>query len=594
MPLKLLATVCVAALAATAALAPAARAAAPSPELAALCDEYWQGYLRAHPTTATSLGDTRYDDRLEDITPAGLEREDQRLRDVLARARAIDAEGLLPSDRVSRAALIEEVQGQLAADSCHMEVWLVDPLDGPQVDLMNLPITTSIRTARHAHSYVRRCAAMGRYFDDLQANLRRGLGAGKTASRDAVRKTLDQLDHLIAGPVDSLPLMAPAREERRGWTPQDRDGFATELRAALGDSLRPALVRYREFLAREVLPAARPPEKAGLVALPGGVECYARLIRLHTSLEKSPEELHQLGLDQVARFRKDLSVLGKKVFGTADVAEIQKRLRSDPAMQFESAAEIERKARETLARAQAAVPNWFGAVQPKAKCEVVVMGAHEAPYSTIAYYREPSMDRGRSGQYVINTYQPRTRPRYEAEALAFHESVPGHHLQVASAQELEGIPEFRKQQGVTAFAEGWGLYAERLADDMGLYSSDLDRIGMLSYDAWRSCRLVVDTGIHAMGWSRQQAIDYMMENSCLARNNVENEVDRYIAWPAQALAYKVGQIEILRLRDEAKRRLGARFDIKAFHDAVLGNGAVALPVLRDQVDEYIRREGGAP
>jgi uncharacterized protein (DUF885 family) len=194
---------------------------------------------------------------------------------------------------------------------------------------------------------------------------------------------------------------------------------------------------------------------------------------------------------------------------------------------------------------------------------------------------------------MINTYLPETRPRYEAEALAFHESVPGHHLQIAVAQELKNVPEFRKHQGVTAFVEGWGLYAERLADEMGLYTSDVDRIGMLSFDAWRACRLVVDTGIHAKGWSRQQAIDYMTDNSILAENNIENEVDRYITWPGQALAYKIGQMEILKLRDEAKAKLGGRFDIKAFHDAVLGNGAVALPVLREQVEAYIATASSA-
>ena len=236
-------------------------------------------------------------------------------------------------------------------------------------------------------------------------------------------------------------------------------------------------------------------------------------------------------------------------------------------MHFATAEEIETKARETLARAKAAVLKWFG-IQPKADCQVKVMGMHEAPYSTIAYYRNPAADGSRPGYYMINTYKPETRPRYEAEALAFHESIPGHHLQIAIAQELTGLPEFRKHQGVTAFVEGWGLYSERLADEMGLYSSDIDRIGMLSYDAWRACRLVVDTGMHAMGWSRQRAIDYMVENSVLAENNVVNEVDRYLTWPGQALAYKVGQLEILKLRDEAKRRLGERFDIKAFHDAV--------------------------
>jgi uncharacterized protein (DUF885 family) len=203
------------------------------------------------------------------------------------------------------------------------------------------------------------------------------------------------------------------------------------------------------------------------------------------------------------------------------------------------------------------------------------------------------MDGSRPGYYMINTYLPQTRPRYEAEALAFHESIPGHHLQIAIAQELQGIPDFRKNLGVTSFVEGWALYTERLADEMGLYSSDLDRIGMLSFDAWRASRLVVDTGMHAMGWSRQQAIDYMMQNTVLAQNNVENEVDRYLGDPGQALAYKVGQLEILALRDEAKQRLGDKFDLKAFHEVVLRNGAIALPVLREQVEAWITQSGGS-
>jgi uncharacterized protein (DUF885 family) len=567
--------------------------AGPAQDLSKLCDDYWQGSLRASPVLATSIGDDRYGDQLADITPAGAEREEARLRSVLSRARAIDVKALSAADQLTRSALIEELEDELAASSCHMEQWVVDPLGGPQVEFMNIPDYTAFDTAVQGERYVKRCRRMGRYFEDHIANLRLGLKDSRAASRSAVEKTIDQLDHMIAGSADSLALMIPARTPRPKWSAEQRQRFARDLRAAVADSVVPALVRYRDFLKQDVLPVARTPEKAGMAALPGGVECYRKMIRVHTSLEMTPEALHQLGLEQVAKFRQDLAALGSKVLGTSDVSAIENKLRTDPAMQFANAQQIETKARETLAKAQAAVPRWFGAVQPKTPCVVKVMGMHEAPYSTIAYYRQPSGDGKRPGQYMINTYMPETRPRYEAEALAFHESVPGHHLQIAVAQELTRVPEFRKHQGVTAFVEGWGLYSERLADEMGLYSSDLDRIGMLSYDAWRSCRLVVDTGIHAMGWSRQQAIDYMKANSCLAENNIINEVDRYITWPGQALAYKVGQLEILKLRDEAKQKLGTRFDIKAFHDVVLGNGAVALPVLREQVENYIRQAAGS-
>ena len=566
---------------------PVPAATSPGAErLRKLADTYWQGYLEAYPTLATSLGDKRFDDRLDDNSPAGIEKERQRLEEVRAQTQDIDPASLNPEDQLTRTALLVEVEDQLGWISCGSYDWVVDPLNGPQVDFMNLPDYTTIETPRDGAAFVKRCRAMGGYLDQHVANLRAGLSRGRTASRDAVAKTIDQLEKLTTVPPESLAVWRPAAANRKGWSAAERDRFTTDLHAAIESSLLPALKRYKEFLRAEIAPAARPPERAGLGALPGGDACYRTMIKVHTSLDLTPDQVHALGLEQVAAFRRALAELGGKVFGTSDIGEIQKRLRESPEMHFRTGGEVEAKARDALARAQDAVPRWFGKAQPKARCEVQVMGMHEAPYSTIAYYRHPSADGKRPGIYMINTYRPETRPRYEAEALAFHESVPGHHLQIAIAQELKGIPEFRKHQGVTAFVEGWGLYAERLADEMGLYSSDLDRVGMLSYDAWRACRLVVDTGLHAKGWSRQQAIDYMVENTLLAENNIVNEVDRYLSSPAQALAYKLGQLEILRLREEAKQRLGDRFDIRDFHDVVLGAGAVPLPALRERVERY--------
>ena len=583
----LAATPCRAARAAqSAATVPTASAA-----LTALGDEFWQGTLRANPTYATSLGDTRYDDRLDDNSPAGVADETKRLEGILARARAIDERALSSGERLTRTALVTEVEGDLARQSCGFEEWNVDPQGGPQVWFMNLGDYTKIETEADAGKYVKRVKAMGPYLDQHIANLKRGKAAGRVAPRDPVQKTVDQLTSILASKDEDWGVWKPAAAERPTWSPSGREKFAKYLRDAIETSLRPGLARYRSFLAKAIFPVARTQDHVGLSALPHGIECYQRLIKAHTSLDLTPQEVHELGLAQVAQFRRDLAVLGERVFGTSDIAEIQKRLRTDPAMHFKTSEEVEAKARETLARAEAAVPNWFG-IQPKTPCVVEVMGMHEAPYSTIAYYREPSADGKRPGTYMINTYLPETRPRYEAEALAFHEAVPGHHLQIAIANELTSVPEFRKHIGVTAFVEGWALYTERLADEAGLYSSDTDRIGMLSYDAWRACRLVVDTGMHAMGWSRQQAIDYMKDNTVLAENNIVNEVDRYITWPGQALAYKIGQREILSLRDEAKQRLGDRFDIKAFHDAVLSNGAVSLPMLREQVRDYIARAEG--
>jgi uncharacterized protein (DUF885 family) len=565
--------------------------AAAGDDLAKLCDEFWQGTLKSHPTSATQQGDHRYDDQIEDISPAGIERERVRLESVHTRAQAIDANALTPAERISRSMLVLETQNELDELSCHFEEWVVDPRSGPQTDFMSLPDLTAIYTPEDAAKYVARLRKMGPYIDQVGANLARGLAAGKVGTHAGVDAVVDQLDSLAAHPIDRWELYSPATATRVDWTAAQKVKFANDLTAALHDVVRPAFMKYRDFLRTKIQPKARPQDKAGLSFLPGGREVYLKRIRIETSLDRTPEQLHQLGLDEVARVRKELIELGGKVLGTTDLAEIQKKLRSDPAMHFKTAQEVEDKARETLARAKAAIPNWFS-VLPKADCEVKVMGMFEAPHSTIAYYREGALDGSRPGNYMINTYLPETRPRYDAEVLAFHESIPGHHLQIAIAQELTGIPEFRKQLGVTAFVEGWALYTERLANEMGLYSGDLDRIGMLSFDAWRACRLVVDTGMHSMGWSRQQAIDYMTENTVLADNNIANEVDRYLGDPGQALAYKLGQIEIFALRDEAKKSLGDKFDIKQFHEVVLRNGAVALPVLKQQVEEWIVESGG--
>lgn len=577
--------------------APARGIAAPVGGAAALdrlCADYWNDVMRTSPTWATQLGDRRYDALLGDNSPLGRDARAARWKAVRDRARAIDPAALDATGRVTRGLLIEEVEGSLASAECHFEEWVVDPLNGPQVGLLTLAQTTPIRDRREADDFGKRCRAVGRYVDQHIANLSRGLATGRTAAIDPVEKAIAQLDRLDTLAVAAWPLLDAARRPRDpGLSVADSVHFDGALVAAVRDIVQPAFRRYGSFLRTRIRPAARPQEKAGLAGLPGGLECYRMMIRVHTSLDPTPEELHARGLEEIARIRGAFVALGERVFRTSDLATIQQRLREDPAMHFTTAGEIEDKAREALARAEAVVPQWFG-LQPKAPCEVMAMGIAEAPQSTIAYYQQPATDGSRPGRYMINTYLPTTRPRYEAEALAFHEAVPGHHLQIAIAQELGDLPTFRKHMGTTAFVEGWGLYAERLAGEMGLYTADTDRFGALSYDAWRACRLVVDTGLHAMGWTRQQAIDYMVENTVLAPNNIVNEVDRYLTWPGQALAYKVGQREILALRAEAKEKLGARFDIKGFHDAVLGQGAVTLPVLREQVEAWVARVEANP
>ena len=556
-----------------------------SAALEALATEYWEKRLEADPIEATLLGDRRYDDRMPDLTPEALAREVARLEALLGRVTALDEAGLSAAEVVTRGALRGEIESDLASRACNLHEWTVDPREGPQVLYLNLAHLQTVKTPEEGRALVGRWQKMPRDLDDRIANLRRGLAAGKVATRGTVERVVRQLDELLSAPVDGWVLAAPARADRPGWSPADVTALREGVKGAI-TSIRPAFHRYRHVLANEVLPRARGDAEVGIRHVPDGLACYDRLIKVHTSLALPAEEIHRIGLEEVARIRAEMSALGGKLFGTTDLAAVQKRLRSDPKLYFENREQVEAKAEQALRRAEALMPKFFGRL-PRTPCVVKRVEPYEEKDTHIAYYRQPTVDGQRPGTYYINTYAPSTRPRYEAEVLAFHESVPGHHTQIALAQEMNGLPEFRKHLGPTAYVEGWALYTERLTEEMGLYSGDLDRMGMLSFDAWRATRLVVDTGIHVKGWSRQQAISYMLDNTALAANNIENEVDRYIGWPGQALAYKLGQRELLALRKEAQTTLGPAFDIKGFHDTVLATGAVSLPVLRQQVERWV-------
>lgn len=554
--------------------------------LASLAAEYWEAYLVAHPVEATIIGDRRFDDRLDDPSPEAAAARIAELGAQRERATALSADRLDEAGRLTRDVLLAAIGDDLAKLEADVDAWTVDPLSGPQVFFLSLPPLQPITTVEHGAAMVGRWRAMAGWMDVHMANLRRSLGEGRVAVREPIEKTIETLEGLAQRPLESWAILDPIRAEHPDWPTGDLEDFRADTLTAVREGLAPAFDRYRRLLAEEILPAARPGERAGLVHVPGGEAAYRRLVRAHTTLETSPQEIHEIGRREVARINAETEELGRRVLGAPDRAATVEHLRNDPALKFSTRDEIVREAERCLARAAAAMPAWFG-VLPRAACEVVPIAEHEERHSTIAYYWQPAADGSRPGQFFINTYDPGTRPRFEAEALAYHEAIPGHHLQIAIAQELTGLPEFRRHLGVTAFDEGWGLYCERLADEMGLYSSDLDRLGVLSFDSWRACRLVLDTGLHALGWSRRQAIDYMTENSPVAPNNIVNEVDRYIVWPGQALAYKTGQLEILRLREMAREALGARFDMRAFHDAVLGQGAVPLPVLGRLVARYV-------
>jgi uncharacterized protein (DUF885 family) len=557
--------------------------------LARLADDYWQGHLTADPIEATLLGVPGLDDRMPDESPQARAAERARLQQLRARLDAEAPEALV-TDRVTRALLAEQIDGDLAIIDCHMEEWAVDPRDGPQVAYLDLAGLQSVRTPAEGRAIVARWHAMPRTLDQRVANLSRGLAGGRVSARSEVERVARQLDELLAKPDAEWPLAEPPNRVVPGtWPATALKEFRLDLLREIADGIRPAFGRYRAIIRDHILPRARGDVTVGIGNVPGGAACYQALARVHTSLVIDPSAVHQLGLDELGRIRGEMQALGPAAIGTSDFAEIQRRLRGEPrepAMFFATRDEIEATARGALARAIAAMPRFLNRI-PRTPCAVKRIESHEEKDAPIAYYRQPAIDGSRPGTYYVNTHDPGSRPRFESESLAFHEAVPGHHVQIALAQEMTGVPEFRKHLGVTAFVEGWGLYAERLADELGLYSSSLTRMGRLNLEAWRAARLVVDTGIHAFGWSRSQAVRFLTDNTAIAANNIENEVDRYIGWPGQALAYKLGEIEILKLRGEARRRMGSTFDLGRFHDVVLGSGAVSLGVLRGEVTRWV-------
>ncbi|HEY5948781.1 MAG TPA: DUF885 domain-containing protein [Kofleriaceae bacterium] len=548
--------------------------------LRAVVAAHWEYMMRWAPTWATTLGDHRYDDRLAPRDAAAIAEMDAEHAGLLAQLCEIDATRLVDGDAVTYKLMLGKLEAEQGLAKCKLhEHHLVDSGMSTAFDELSYLVESHIvKTRADAMNLVSRMRQGGKLIDDKVAHLQVGIETGRVSSTEKVRRLVEQLDAELEKPVESWAMASPA------WAEREPDQHA-ELRTVVANDIYPAVVRMRDFLRDQLMPRARG-DNEGLCALPDGDAAYRASILFHVGVEVDPRTLHELGLAEIARTDRELAELGRTVLGVSSLAATFAKLREDRSLYFGSGAEILTFAQRALDRAKAAIPSFF-AVLPITDCVMREIPDYEAPYSTIAYYRQPHYDGSKPGEFFVNTYKPETRPKFELEALTWHESIPGHHLQIALSQELGQLPAFRKLDGSTAFVEGWALYTEWLAEEMGLYTSDVDRIGRVSYDAWRASRLVVDTGIHALGWTRLQAEAFMRQHTALTPINISNEVDRYIGWPGQALSYKFGQLEILRLRSEAERKLGTRFDLKAFHAIVLGAGAVTLPVLADRVNAWI-------
>jgi uncharacterized protein (DUF885 family) len=545
-------------------------------KLAALADEYWDYNLAVSPTQALMLGIHDYDDQHEDISRSAEDAHIARLAGFAGRARAIDESTLTADERVTRDVLIFDAESSGRMAEGRFDEMDVNHAVGFQAMLPVVVPQLPLVAPEHALAMPSKYRGVAQQFDDAIERLREGLARGRAPLASSAAKAVAQVDALLAAPYDKDPLLAlraPA-----GW--EGEAAWREQMVDVARDHLRPAMQRWRDFVTTDVIPHGRTADRPGMTYLPDGDDLYARTIYRYTTLDADPAEVHQIGLDQVAKLDGEYRELGGTVLGTSDLQEIYSRLRDDPELHFSDGPSIVAASEAALAKAKAAMVDWFGKL-PQADCLV-----KETPSGPLGFYFRPAADGSRPGMFFINTSDPTAWGTYEIEAFAFHEGIPGHHLQLAIAGELSDVPEFRKNAFISAYAEGWGLYTERLADEMGMYGSELDRIGMLSADSTRASRLVVDTGIHAMGWSRQKAIDYMVDNSPNTVFSCEEEVDRYIGMPGQALSYMLGRLEIQRMRREAEARRGDRFDIKGFHDTVLGSGIVPLATLDRMVKEW--------
>ncbi len=550
-----------------------------------LVDDVYDAVMALSPLEASLLGDHRFDAVLPDVSPAGVERSRQALAVLRRRAAQVDVGALSTGDRVTHDVVTHVVaQAAHALDDRYLQSAAGPVTSGAAIGsaasalLAGMPKLV-LREPANADDYLERCRRIPDWLRAAEDQLLAGLRSGCVPAVRLVAATVRQIDRYLEDADDDPLLVDPPPQY------PDPGRWRALLDEVLTAVVRPALRRHRTILAGQVALAARPDDQVGLCRLPGGAQLYRDAVALHTTTDASPEHYHQLGLDLIAALADEYRELGGRTLGTTDVAEIFARLREDPALRFTTSRQVLDAAVIALDRAQDAVDEWFEA-RPSIACEVREVPPIEAPESTIAYYQPPALDGSRPGIYYVNTTEPHLRPRFEAEALAFHESVPGHHTQIATAMELD-LPTLRRVVYLTAYAEGWGLYVERLADEMGLYTDDVSRLGMLSFDSWRACRLVVDTGMHAFGWPRSRAVEFMRANSPQAERNIDNELDRYIGWPGQALSYMAGRTHIVALRERALRSLGARFDVAAFHTAVLGHAAVPLRTLERLVDDWV-------
>jgi uncharacterized protein (DUF885 family) len=551
--------------------------------LNALFEEYWQAYLERSPEFASVVGDNRYNDRISDYSVKAENEWLAREQNYLMRLAAIDTTGQTEQEKISRELLLRQfTDDQEAAGFKEWELSL-DQMEGIHTTYPQLVAELSFTTVKDYDDWIARLHAIPRAFEQVTTNLSIGMDDHRVPPRFLLEKALAQVKELAQLKPEESPLALPLKSFPAAIPAAERERITAEMLDAIGKEVQPAYRRFARFIEVSYIPAGR--TEPGIAALPDGAKYYAFLIRRTTTTNLSAAQIHQIGLDEVKRDEAEMLTIAQKL-GFADLQSFRASLKSNPKLHPASGEALLAAYRGYLGPMQARLPQLFGRL-PKAPFEVVAVPDYLEKTSAPAYYESGTPDGSRPGRLRIDTYNATSRNLYSVEAIAYHEGLPGHHLQMSIAQELDDVPTFRKFNSYTAYVEGWGLYAEHLGKDAGFYQDPYSDYGRLEADMWRAIRLVVDTGVHSQHWSRQQMVDYFHEHSAIDETTIQSEVDRYIAWPSQALAYKIGQMKILELRERAKTALGDKFDLRAFHDQVLDSGALPLDVLSDRIDAWI-------
>ena len=560
-----------------------AQTSPPSARLHALLAEEWEYEMRTHPEEATALGDKRYDDRISDRSPEAHAADLDRTRKFLADFEAVPDKGLSEQDRLNRTLMIRDLRESL--DAYQFKFWETpfSQFGGFHLNAAGLPSLTSFTTAEDYENYLKRLHQFPHAFDQIIANARQGMKDGLMPPKILLEQVVPQAESIAAKTDDSSPFAAPLKKFPDSVSKADQERLRRDILAAIKNEIAPAYVKFARFVKDEYAPHGR--TEPGIWALPDGAARYRYAIHTLTTTDLDPETIHKLGLQQVAEIEAEMLEVAHKL-GFKDVDALNEHIRNDRKLYGASGEQIKGLYQKYTDQMYPELPRLFGRL-PKSKLTVVPMESFREKAGVPADYSEGSVQSGRPGRINVNMSDPEKRLLLNVEAIAYHEGIPGHHLQLSLGQEMEGLPQFRRHAGYTAFVEGWALYSERLAKEVGFYQDPYSDYGRLENEMWRAIRLVVDTGVHHKHWSRQQMVDYFHKYTAMDEPNIQTEVDRYIAWPAQALAYKLGQLRILQLREKAKAELGSTFDIRAFHDELLGASALPLDVLEQRMVAWI-------